>query len=106
MNLNFGTVSLTRSTVTNICGGDGKGQSIEYFKGKNNIDAGRGRGRVLHIFKGRKNADAMVYFVTKAINAFDENCSIFLDLQKVFDCLDYNIIFDRLYSLVVRGQSL
>lgn len=48
----------------------------------------------------------MVDFVTNAINAFDENCSIFLDLQKVFDCLDYNIIFDRLYSLGVRGQSL
>lgn len=39
----------------------------------------------------------MVDFVTKAINAFDENVKavgVFLDLQKTFDCLNYKILFN------------
>lgn len=49
-------------------------------------------------------------FLKKAINALDETCKVvgvFLDLRKAFDCVNHTIIiFDRLYSLKVRGRSM
>lgn len=41
----------------------------------------------------------MVDFITKAINALDENfkaVGVFLDLQKAFECLNYNILFNAI----------
>lgn len=59
--------------------------------------------------KGKNTTDAMVNFVTNAIIALDEKyktVGVFLDLQKAFDCIDYNVLFERLYNLGVRGVSL
>lgn len=54
-------------------------------------------GKVYGFVKGRYTTEAMVDFVTKAINAFDENVKavgVFLDFQKAFDCLNYKILFN------------
>jgi hypothetical protein len=59
--------------------------------------------------KGKNTTGAMVEFATNAITALDQKCKsigIFLDLQKAFDCLDHKVLFDRLYSLGVRGVAL
>lgn len=59
--------------------------------------------------KGKCTTDAMVALVTKAVNALDhknKSVGVFLDFQKAFDCLDHDILFNRLYNLGVRGLSL
>lgn len=58
---------------------------------------------------GKNTTDAMIDFSSKVISALDNKykaVGVFLDLQKAFNCLRHDILFDRLYNLGIRGVPL
>ena len=52
---------------------------------------------------------ALIDFTKKIANAFENNkflIGIFFDLSKAFDCIDHNILINKLYFYGIRGVAL
>ena len=48
----------------------------------------------------------VVHHITEANERGEYTVGLFLDLSKAFDCLDYGILFQKLYAYGFRGRSL
>ena len=44
--------------------------------------------------------------ITKSLDAGDIVISVFLDMNKVFDTIDYHILLNKLYAYGIRGKVL
>ena len=79
-------------------------QRVYSFLEKNNLIFTRQFG-----FRSGHSSNHKIVNLVRSIRKYIDNdnyvCSVFIDLEKVFDIVDYQILFQKLYHYSIRGLA-